>query len=120
MTTQYRLKRAYDPATPHDGFRVYIDRLWPRGLSHESFHYNLWDKDIAPSATLRQWFHSDPTARWEDFRKRYAHELVGNPAFSALKQLLGQKPVVTLLFSSHDRLHNNAIVIYDLLTDKKQ
>ena len=55
--TQYQLKRAYEPASPEDGFRVYIDRLWPRGLSHETFHYDLWDKDIAPSTELREWFH---------------------------------------------------------------
>lgn len=114
--TEYKLKRAYEPEDPSDGFRVYIDRLWPRGLSHETFHYNLWDKDIAPSTELREWFHADPAERWEDFEKKYAEELKENPSFSSLKQLLSTKPVVTLLYSSHDEQHNNAVVVYHLLT----
>lgn len=113
--TQYRLKRAYSPESPEDGFRVYIDRLWPRGLSHETFHYDLWDKNIAPSTELREWFHADPANRWEDFEKRYAAELEGNSSFNALRHLLEQKKVVTLLYSSHDEEHNNAVVVYNLL-----
>ena len=110
------LKRAYTPESPTDGFRVYIDRLWPRGLSHENFHYDLWDKDIAPSTELREWFHADPADRWNEFKRKYAEELSANPSFKALKQLLDTKPVVTLLYSSHDEQHNNAVVVFDLLT----
>lgn len=110
------LKRAYDPASPGDGYRIYIDRLWPRGLSHETFHYDLWDKNIAPSAALREWFHADPVDRWTGFEQRYAAELRDNPGFNALKAAVADKPVVTLLYSSHDRLHNNAVVVRDLLT----
>lgn len=113
--TQYRLKRAYEPSADNDGFRVYIDRLWPRGLSHETFHYDLWDKDIAPSAELREWFHADPENRWTEFEQRYTRELADNPSFAALRRLLEQKPVVTLLYSSHDEQHNNAVVVYNLL-----
>lgn len=115
LMTDYRLKRAYEPEDPSDGFRVYIDRLWPRGLSHETFHYNLWDKDIAPSTELREWFHTDPLNRWQEFEKKYTEELKTNPSFASLKQLLATKPVVTLLYSSHDQEHNNAVVVYDLL-----
>lgn len=114
--TEYKLKRAYDAPEPSDGFRVYIDRLWPRGLSHETFPYDLWDKDIAPSTQLREWFHADPDQRWSEFVTRYRAELAANPAFAALRHLLSTKPVVTLLYSSHDRQHNNAVVVYDLLT----
>ena len=114
--TKFQLKRAYDPESTSDGFRVYIDRLWPQGLSHQTFQYNLWDKDIAPSAQLRQWFHEDPADRWDEFKERYAAELKTMPAFAALKKLLDTKSVVTLLYSSHDREHNNAVVVYDLLT----
>ena len=114
--TVYKLKRAYDPESSEDGFRVYIDRLWPRGLSHETFHYNLWDKDIAPSTDLREWFHADPSDRWPEFEQKYIAELKGNPSFDALKKLLETKQVVTVLYSSHDRQHNNAVVIYNLLT----
>ena len=116
--THYNLKRAYEPESPADGFRVYIDRLWPQGLSHETFHYNLWDKDIAPSTELRQWFHADPQNRWEEFESRYEAELKGNPSFESLKKLLSTKPVVTLLYSSRDELHNNAVVVYNLLTSR--
>lgn len=84
MEHQVELKRAYDAATADDGFRIYIDRLWPRGLSHETFHYDLWDKDIAPSTELREWFHAAPEERWEEFARRYAAELKGSPAFAAL------------------------------------
>lgn len=118
IMTHFQLKRAYDPESPADGFRVYIDRLWPRGLSHETFRYDLWDKDIAPSTALREWFHADPTGRWDDFVKRYKAELDANPSFGALRRLLEQKPTVTLLYSSHDEEHNNAVVVRDLLTGR--
>lgn len=116
--TEYKLKRAYDPASTDDGFRVYIDRLWPRGLSHETFHYDLWDKDIAPSTELREWFHANMTDRWTEFKQKYAAELEKNPSFASLKKLLESKPVVTLLYSSHDEQHNNAVVVYGLLAGK--
>lgn len=116
MKTQFKLKRAYEPMSADDGFRVYIDRLWPRGLSHETFHYDLWDKDIAPSAELREWFHADPESRWEEFETKYMAELRQSPAMAALAKLLDTKPVVTLLYSSHDREHNNAVVVWRYLT----
>lgn len=109
------MKRAYEPASSEDGYRVYIDRLWPRGLSHETFHYDMWDKEIAPSTELREWFHDDPDGRWDEFEKRYAEELKGNPAFATLKAEIAGKPKVTLLYSSHDKEHNNAVVVYNLL-----
>ena len=114
--TKILLKRAYEPADKGDGYRIYIDRLWPRGLSHETFHYDLWDKDIAPSTELREWFHADSADRWEEFGQRYAGELSDNPAFQTLKKLVEEKPVVTLLYSSHDALHNNAVVVKELLS----
>lgn len=110
-----KLKRAYDPESPDDGFRVYIDRLWPRGLSHETFHYDLWDKDFSPSTELREWFHEDPQNRWTGFEEKYKTELKGNPAFESFKKFISTKPVVTLLYSSHDELHNNAVVVKEML-----
>ena len=109
------LKRAYDPASDGDGYRVYIDRLWPRGLSHETFHYDLWVKSVAPSTELREWFHVDPDGRWNQFRLKYLAELQGNDAIETLMADIANKPVVTLLFSSHDRDHNNAVVVRDAL-----
>lgn len=114
--TEYKLKRAYEPQEPADGFRVYVDRLWPQGLSHETFHYDLWAKDISPSTELREWFHADPEGRWEDFEKKYAEELKANPAFISLKALLSTKPVVTILYSSRNEKENNAVVLLHVLT----
>lgn len=114
--TQFKLKRAYQPQEPSDGFRVYIDRLWPQGLSHETFHYDLWEKDIAPSGDLRKWFHEDPQNRWAEFEMKYSEELKNNPAFGEFKKLVDSKPVVTLLYSSHNEQENNAIVVLKALT----
>ena len=116
METKIVIKRAYEPASPEDGFRIYVDRLWPRGLSHETFHYDLWDKEVAPSTELRQWFHENPLAEWTEFEQRYKNELIHNPAYNALKKIISDKPVVTLLYSSHDTEHNNALVLQKLLT----
>lgn len=118
MTHDTQLKRAYDPASSDDGYRVYIDRLWPRGLSHETFHYDSWDKQIAPSTELREWFHQDPDGNWAEFEKKYKAELESNPAFEALKEEIADKPKVTLLYSSHDHEHNNAVVVKNLLEEK--
>ena len=116
MIQKIQLKRAYDPASPDDGYRVYIDRLWPRGLSHETFHYDFWDKEVAPSTELREWFHQDPDGRWNEFEAKYKAELEANPAFDALKKKLADKPMVTLLYSSRDHDHNNAVVVKQLLS----
>lgn len=119
-----QIKRAYDAAEPTDGYRIYVDRLWPRGLSHTSFHYDLWDKDIAPSDELREWFHgagsdsqsaSDIDSRWKEFAVRYEDELKANPAYKQLRETVDAHSVVTLLFSSRDRVHNNAVVLAELL-----
>lgn len=115
MRMNIQLKRAYDPEESSDGFRVYIDRLWPRGLSHETFHYDFWDKEVAPSTELREWFHADPENLWPQFVEKYKAELSCNPAFDTLKQILEGKSMVSLLYSSHDREHNNAVVVRELL-----
>ena len=119
MGQDIELKRAYEPAAADDGFRIYVDRLWPRGLSHATFHYDLWDKEIAPSSELREWFHADPQNRWAEFEQRYSAELKVNPAFAALRQTLAGRPKVTLLYSSHDHEHNNAVVLASALTGYK-
>lgn len=116
METKIYLKRAYDPASPDDGFRIYIDRLWPRGLSHETFHYDLWEKNVSPSTELREWFHQDPDGHWQEFTRRYKEELKEDPEFVNLKNLVNSKPVVTLLYSSRDHEHNNAVVLKEALT----
>ncbi len=117
MAQDIKLKRAYEPEAEDDGFRVYVDRLWPRGLSHETFHYDLWDKAVAPSTELREWFHAAPQAEWAEFEKRYRAELAANADFAKLRAELRGKPVVTLLYSSHDTEHNNAVVLRQALLE---
>ena len=117
MEQMITIKRAYEPAAADDGFRVYIDRLWPRGLSHETFHYDLWDKEIAPTTELREWFHEDPDNRWTEFEKRYRNELLGNPSLKSLLDAIAGKPTVTLLYSSRDHEHNNAVVVKNVISE---
>lgn len=113
MTQRITIKRVYEAATPDDGFRVLVDRLWPRGLSKATAHINLWAREVAPSKELRQWFGHDP-ARWDEFQRRYAQEL-GQPeqaaALTALRQALVAHRRVTLLFAAHDESHNNAVAL---------
>lgn len=118
MNHTIQIKRAYEPAATDDGFRVYIDRLWPQGLSHKTFTYDLWEKQISPSSELREWFHADRTGRWNEFVKKYKAELSANPAFAAFRQELADKPKTTLLYSSRDCLHNNAAVVLEVLEGK--
>lgn len=119
MEQDIEIKRAYDPSSPQDGYRIYVDRLWPRGMSHQTFHYDLWDKEIAPSTELREWFHAEPDTRWQEFVDRYSAELRSNPAFATLRQTIAAYPKITLLYSSHDAVHNNAAVLRSLLLSAK-
>jgi uncharacterized protein YeaO (DUF488 family) len=109
-----KLKRAYESPTAEDGARILIDRLWPRGISKEKAALDQWMKDIAPSAELRRLFGHDP-ARWEEFRRRYARELHRNSALLDRLRSLAKQGVVTLIYSAHDELHNDAVVLRDLL-----
>ncbi|MDE7180327.1 MAG: DUF488 family protein [Muribaculaceae bacterium] len=116
MKQQIQIKRAYEPSEASDGYRIFVDHLWPRGLSHETFKYDMWDKEIAPSTELRKWFHEDPQGRWKEFEDKYKAYLEATPAFASLKQLIKPFPKVTLLYSSHDELHNNAAVLKEMLS----
>lgn len=115
--TQIKVKRVYaaPASSPSDGYRVFVDRLWPRGESHESFQYDLWAKYLAPSDELRQWYHADPLNRWEEFSRRYKAELEASPESKAFRRDIEKYPVVTLLYGSRDTLHNNAVVLADFL-----
>jgi len=109
-----RIKRAYEAAVPEDGARILIDRLWPRGVSKETLALAEWDKDLAPSAELRQWFNHDGT-RWDEFRRRYAAELRRHAErFEALRER-ARKGVVTLVYSSHEEHVNNAVAMREFL-----
>jgi uncharacterized protein YeaO (DUF488 family) len=111
------IKRVYEPPSAADGFRVLIDRLWPRGLSKAKVAVDLWLRDIAPSTALRTWFNHDP-ARWTEFRRRYAAELDRIPA--VVDQLLNQvrQGRVTLLYSAQHETCNNAVALSEYLRQK--
>ncbi len=109
------LKRIYEPYRKDDGYRVLVDRLWPRGVSKEKAHLDLWLKEIAPSNTLRKWFGHDPE-KWEEFKKRYKKELEDKKEFiNQLKLLKKKHKTVTLLYGAKDKEHNEAAVLADLL-----
>lgn len=109
-----KIKRIYDRAAKSDGYRVVVDRVWPRGVSREDAEFDEWARDLAPSAELRRWFGHDPD-RFEEFRQRYAEELKGQE--EQLQQLRGRarKGTVTLLFAARDTEHNNAAALAGLL-----
>ena len=110
------LKRAYDEPAASDGTRVLVERLWPRGLSKERAHIDLWLKDVAPSTELRQWFHHDPQ-KFPEFRRRYETELQSEAAQEALTKLreIAKQGQLTLVFAAHDAAYSNAVVLRDLL-----
>ena len=113
-----KIKRIYDEASPDDGKRIYVDRLWPRGLKKEDVKMDEWLKEIAPSADLRKWFGHEPS-KYGEFEKRYIRELESKSEILERIRKEGKKETVTLLFSAKDTEHNNATVLRELLTRKK-
>ncbi len=112
---EIRIKRVYLTPAKTDGYRVLVDRIWPRGLSREQAALDLWVQEVAPSTTLRKWFGHDP-GKWAEFKRRYADELHAHPeAVQALLGLLKSKSTVTLLFGAKDEAHNQAVVLKDHL-----
>lgn len=108
------IKRIYDEPSEADGYRVLVDRLWPRGIKKDAARIDLWEKNIAPSNELRKWFAHDVN-KWDEFCERYKHELENNDAFSQFSAEMQSKPAVTLLFAAKDTEHNNAVVLCSLL-----
>jgi uncharacterized protein YeaO (DUF488 family) len=111
------LKRAYDKPSPADGARVLVDRLWPRGIKKEAARIDTWLRDLAPSNQLRRWFHARP-AQWAKFRVKYLQELNEPKAARALGELYDiarRRKKLTLIFSSRNQEHNNAVVLKELL-----
>jgi len=108
------VKRVYEPASPSDGFRVLVDRLWPRGLTKADARVDLWVRELSPTTGLRQWYRHDPE-KWPEFRRRYFAELDAQP--DAVKDLVARarRGRVTLLFSSKEERLNNAVAIREYL-----
>ena len=109
-----KIKRAYAPVEETDGYRILVDRLWPRGISKEKAQIDLWLKSVAPSNELRKWFGHDPD-RFAEFSERYRAELTTSGALDELRTVLKEHPTATLLFAAHDEEHNNAVVLQHLL-----
>lgn len=112
--TQFHTKRIYEDAAAGDGYRVLVDRVWPRGVSKDEARFDEWCKDVAPSTKLRQWFGHDP-ARYVEFRKKYQQELRENNSFAEFRKKVAQHGVVTLLYSAKDTEHNQAMVLQEML-----
>lgn len=109
-----RLKRAYEPAATSDGYRVLIDRLWPRGVSRERARLDEWERELPPSTELRQWFGHEPS-RFEEFRRRYVEELrSGRPRLTELRRR-ARKGTLTLVYSARDTEHNDAVILAQVL-----
>jgi uncharacterized protein YeaO (DUF488 family) len=110
------IKRIYTPAEKSDGFRVLVDRLWPRGVTKEAAHLDLWLKEIAPSTELRQWFHAgEASNRWEEFKAKYLAELNQNNAVDTLKNIIGKNETITLLYSVNSQNYNHALILRDFV-----
>ncbi len=105
------IKRAYAAPDKSDGLRILVDRLWPRGIAKNKI--DLWLKDVAPSTELRQWFGHEPR-KWTEFKKRYRIELHGNSALDELRTL-SRKSSITLIYGAKDEVHNQAVVLKQVL-----
>lgn len=108
------VKRFYEPAGKADGYRVLVDRLWPRGVKKESAKIDQWLKEVAPSTELRNWYHKD-MSKWTEFQKKYQAELKNHPAFKDLQELLKEHKKITLLYTAKDEERNHALVLAKLL-----
>jgi uncharacterized protein YeaO (DUF488 family) len=112
-----KTKRTYDKHEAEDGFRILVDRIWPRGLKKTDFKMDLWQKDIAPSTSLRKWFNHDES-KWNEFKNRYYQELQNKKESIGLLLDKARKETITLLYSSKEEKYNNAIALKEYLEVK--
>jgi uncharacterized protein YeaO (DUF488 family) len=117
MSARIWIRRAYDAPIRNDGYRVLVDRMWPRGVSKERARIDDWARDLAPSDELRRWFGHDP-ARWEEFQRRYRAELAHKN--DELARLGGRvaRGRVTLVYAARDQQHNNAVALQQVLEER--
>ena len=108
------IKRIYDTPSPHDGKRILIDRLWPRGLKKDVAAVDGWMKEVAPSDGLRKWFSHDPS-KWLEFKKRYKKELEAKPELLGELKVNARHGTVTLVYAAKDTEHNNAVVLKEVI-----
>ena len=112
------LKRAYDSVSRTDGRRFLVERLWPRGISKAKLRVDAWPKEVGPSTELRRWFSHDP-GKWREFRRRYFRELDSRPGAWQPIASAARRGRVTLVYSSHDTEHNNAVALQQYLQAKR-
>jgi uncharacterized protein YeaO (DUF488 family) len=113
-----QIKRAYEPPTAADGYRVLIDRLWPRGVKRETAHLDEWARELAPSADLRRWFAHDPD-RFEEFGDRYETELAGHEDKLRELRARAERGTLTLVYGARDTEHNDAVVLAQVLRETR-
>lgn len=111
------IKRIYDLPIKEDGFRILVDRLWPRGLKKEDAHLDLWLKEIAPSTELRKWFNHEPE-KWQEFKDKYFDELSTNKALQIIMLESEKNITITLLYGAHDKQFNHAVVLQNFLINE--
>ena len=110
-----RIKRVYEKPSRDDGVRILVDRLWPRGVSKDKAHVDMWIKEVAPSSSLRKWFGHSPE-KWDEFHIRYEKELWKNwDAVEKIKEFERELGTVTLVYSAKDKMHNNALALSDVV-----
>lgn len=114
---EIKIKRAYEPATAKDGFRVLVDRLWPRGVTKEAAAIDAWEKELAPDTELRKWFGHAPE-KWTAFQEKYREALKKNKLVDQFIAQHSGKKVITLIYSAKDEMHNQALVLQKYLEGK--
>lgn len=112
---QVRIKRVYDDYSETDGYRVLVDKLWPRGIKKEYLKCDYWARNVTPSTDLRRWFHEDIPGHWTEFVEMYQKELEASAEVAPFLLLLKPHPVVTLLFASKEPVYNHARILQDYL-----
>lgn len=118
VSSRIWIRRAYDPPTRNDGYRVLVDRVWPRGVSRDDAKLDAWMRDVAPSDELRKWFGHDPD-RWDEFRRRYRDELRDHEDDLAHLVDLTERGRVTLVFGARDEEHNQAVALREVLEERR-
>jgi len=118
MVSRINLERAYQGPTDSTGYRVLVDRVWPRGVKRETLRLDEWSRDVAPTTELRRWY-GHAVARWKTFRRRYRAELVLNPTAVQPLREAAARGAVTLVYSAHDETHNQAVVLREFLLEAK-
>jgi uncharacterized protein YeaO (DUF488 family) len=112
-----KIKRAYEPKSTADGFRILVDRLWPRGVTKEDAHVDKWMKEIAPSSQLRKWFDHD-IKKWVAFTTKYTAELKKSTALDELLALMKAHKTITLVYGAKDEAHNQAVILKAFLDNR--